>query len=140
MFAQRFQTIQSRAFPSYLARTTIKRKMASVVHNSVPHEDRTASEPRQHHIEPVTITHIRDINATTRVLRLSPTDPNHTIKVRWSFTSTSTSDSLPSTLFHYNVISLLIFYYILQNILTQNQPTISLLSQLCHSIIKYSFA
>ena len=56
--------------------------MATVVHNSVPHEDRTASEPRQHQIEPVTITHIREINATTRVLRLSPTNPNHTIKVR----------------------------------------------------------
>ncbi|GAB7332379.1 hypothetical protein MBLNU13_g04198t1 [Cladosporium sp. NU13] len=54
--------------------------MATIVHNSVPHEDRTASEPRQHHIESVTITHIREINATTRVLRLSPTDPNHAIK------------------------------------------------------------
>lgn len=46
-----------------------------------PPEDRTAAELRQHHIEPVTITHTRGINATTRVLRLLPTDPNHTIKV-----------------------------------------------------------
>jgi hypothetical protein len=83
MFAQRFNTICSRLTAPYLTRrTTIKRTMATVVHNSVPHEDRTASEPRQHQIEPVTITHIRDINATTRVLRLSPADPNHTIKVR----------------------------------------------------------
>lgn len=79
---QRFSTISSRILSPHLARTTIKRTMATIVHNSIPHEDRTASEPRQHQIEPVTITHIREINATTRVLRLSPTDPNHTINVR----------------------------------------------------------
>lgn len=37
----------------------------------------------RHHIVPVTITHVREINTTTRVLRLSPTNPNHTIKVRY---------------------------------------------------------
>ena len=63
--------------------TTIRRRtMASIVHDSIPHEDRTASEPRQNRVEPVTITNIRQINPTTRVLRLSPQDPNHTIKVR----------------------------------------------------------
>lgn len=63
----------------YFART-----MATIVHDSVPHEDRTAAQPRQNRIEPVTITHIRDINSSTRVLRLSPQDPNHTINVRTS--------------------------------------------------------
>lgn len=50
-------------------------------HDSVPHEDRTAAEPRQNVVEPVTISYIRDINSTTRVLRLTPEDPTHTIKV-----------------------------------------------------------
>jgi len=81
---QRFSTISSRMLSPHLARTNISRTMATIVHNSIPHEDRTASEPRQHQIEPVTITQIREINATTRVLRLSPTDANHTIKVRSS--------------------------------------------------------
>jgi hypothetical protein len=82
MFAHHLPTIASRALPSYLARTIIKRTMATVIHDSVPHEDRTAAEPRHPRIEPVTISHIREINASTRVLRLSPMDPNHTIKVR----------------------------------------------------------
>jgi hypothetical protein len=81
MFAQHFPVIRSRVFSSGLASTTITRKMATIVHDSVPHEDRTASEPRENRIEPVTISHISQINPTTRVLRLSPTDPNHTIKV-----------------------------------------------------------
>jgi len=87
MFAQRFPTISCRIYSSHLAKATIKRTMATVVHDSVPHEDRTATEPRQSRIEPVTISHIREINATTRVLRLSSTDLNHTIKVRYQFLS-----------------------------------------------------
>jgi len=69
-------------FALSLTASTIRRTMATIVHDSVPHEDRTATEPRQNRIEPVTITHIRQINPTTRVLRLSSQDQNHTIKVR----------------------------------------------------------
>lgn len=60
----------------------LKRTMSTAkTHDSIPHEDRTAAEPRQNVVEPVTISSIRDINSTTRVLRLTPEDPTHTIKV-----------------------------------------------------------
>ena len=58
-----------------------KRTMATI-RSSVPHEDRTAAEPRENRLEPVILSHIREINATVRLLRLSAVDPNHTIKVR----------------------------------------------------------
>ena len=56
------------------------RSMATV-RSSLPHEDRTAAEPRENSVEPVFLSHIQDVNDTIRLLRLSAVDPNHTIKV-----------------------------------------------------------
>lgn len=53
----------------------------ATVNSSLPHIDRTAAEPREHQLEPVILSHIREVNDTIRLLRLSTTDPNHTIKV-----------------------------------------------------------
>ncbi|KAF2764610.1 hypothetical protein EJ03DRAFT_331719 [Teratosphaeria nubilosa] len=51
--------------------------MASIGPASVPHEQRTAAEPRQGQPEPVVISNIRQINESIRLFRLSAVDPNH---------------------------------------------------------------
>lgn len=53
--------------------------MASV-HDSIPHEIRTASEPRENVLEPVVVTNVREVNESIRLFRLNAADPNHTIK------------------------------------------------------------
>lgn len=53
----------------------------ATIRSSIPHEDRTAAEPRENRIEPVILSHIRHVNDTVRLLRLNAVDPNHTIKV-----------------------------------------------------------
>ncbi|RMY59876.1 hypothetical protein D0865_01833 [Hortaea werneckii] len=52
----------------------------ATVRSSLPHEDRTAAEPRESRLEPVVLSNIRQINENIRLLRLSAADPNHTIK------------------------------------------------------------
>ncbi|KAK3675291.1 hypothetical protein LTR78_004801 [Recurvomyces mirabilis] len=54
----------------------------ATIRASLPHEDRTASQPRADGIEPVMLSNIREINPAVRLLRLSARDPQHTIKVR----------------------------------------------------------
>ncbi|KAK4574387.1 hypothetical protein LTR86_002149 [Recurvomyces mirabilis] len=54
----------------------------ATIRSSLPHEDRTASQPRADGIEPVILSNIREINPAVRLLRLSARDPQHTIKVR----------------------------------------------------------
>lgn len=63
--------------------------MATV--SSLPHEERTAAEPRENQLEPVILSHIREVNDSIRLLRLNAVDPNHTIKV-----STATTPSFPT--------------------------------------------
>lgn len=53
--------------------------MASV-HDSIPHEIRTALEPRENILEPVILTNVREVNESIRLFRLNAADPNHTIK------------------------------------------------------------
>lgn len=53
----------------------------ATIRASIPHEQRTAAEPRENQLEPVTLSHIREINESLRVLRLTPIDPNRTIQV-----------------------------------------------------------
>ncbi|KAI6839494.1 hypothetical protein KC340_g1147 [Hortaea werneckii] len=55
------------------------RSMATV-RSSLPHEDRTAAEPRESRLEPVVLSNIRQVNENIRLLRLNAVDPNHTIK------------------------------------------------------------
>lgn len=54
----------------------------ATVRSSLPHEDRTAAEPRESRLEPVVLSNIRQVNENIRLLRLNAADPNHTIKVR----------------------------------------------------------
>ncbi|EMC94484.1 hypothetical protein BAUCODRAFT_124102 [Baudoinia panamericana UAMH 10762] len=84
----------------------------ATVRSSLPHEDRTAAEPRENRLEPVVLAHIRQVNASVRLLRLNAMDPSHTIRFQpgqWldtfipglpragGFTITSTpSDAKPS--------------------------------------------
>lgn len=61
-----------------------RRSMATInsSSSSIPHEQRTQAEPREPQIEPVVLSHIRQINDEIRLLRLSAVDPTHTIRVR----------------------------------------------------------
>ncbi|KAK6437265.1 hypothetical protein LTR95_006547 [Oleoguttula sp. CCFEE 5521] len=52
----------------------------ATVRSSIPHEDRTAHEPRGNRIEPVILTSIEEVNPTIRLLRLTPSNPTHIIK------------------------------------------------------------
>lgn len=53
----------------------------ATIRSSLPHEERTAQEPRENRLEPVILSHIREVNDNVRLLRLNAVDPNHTIKV-----------------------------------------------------------
>lgn len=53
----------------------------ATVNTSLPHEQRTAAEPRANRLEPVVVANIREINDSIRLLRLHAADPEHTIKV-----------------------------------------------------------
>jgi hypothetical protein len=62
-------------------RTSFARRMATI-RSSLPHEERTAAEPRENQLEPVVLSNIREVNESIRLLRLNAVDPTHTIKVR----------------------------------------------------------
>lgn len=53
----------------------------ATVRDSIPHELRTASEPRENVLEPVVLANVREVNDSIRLFRLHAADPNHTIKV-----------------------------------------------------------
>ncbi|EGP92264.1 uncharacterized protein MYCGRDRAFT_98569 [Zymoseptoria tritici IPO323] len=55
-----------------------QRKMATI-RSSVPHEDRTAAEPREGQLEAVVLANIKEVNDNVRLLRLFPVI-NRTIK------------------------------------------------------------
>lgn len=54
----------------------------ATVRDSIPHEIRTASEPRENVLEPVVLANVREVNDSIRLFHLHAADPNHTIKVR----------------------------------------------------------
>lgn len=56
------------------------RTMATV-RSSLSHEERTAQEPREARLEPVTVSRIDAVNNTIRLIRLSAMKPDHTLKV-----------------------------------------------------------
>ena len=62
------------------ARHTLR--LMATVRSSLPHEQRTAAQPRENRVEPVILSHIREVNEDIRLLRLSAVDPGHSIKVR----------------------------------------------------------
>ncbi|CAD0113169.1 unnamed protein product [Aureobasidium uvarum] len=61
------------SFPS------INRTMATI-RSSISHEERTAQEPREARLEPVTVSRIDTVNSTIRLIRLSALNPSHTLK------------------------------------------------------------
>ena len=60
------------------------RTMATV-RSSLSHEERTAQEPREARLEPVTVSRIDAVNSTIRLIRLSAMKPDHTLKVQINF-------------------------------------------------------
>lgn len=68
------RALQIPSCPSYC-------RLMATVRSSLPHEERTAAEPRENRLEPVILSHIRQINNSIRTLRLQAVDPNHVIKV-----------------------------------------------------------
>ena len=67
---------------SFRILTSTSTRSVATIRSSIPHEDRTATEPRENRLEPVILSHIREVNEHVRLLRLNAVDPNHTIKVR----------------------------------------------------------
>jgi hypothetical protein len=65
---------------SRLSSRPIVRTMATV-RSSLSHEERTAQEPREARLEPVTVSRIDTVNDTIRLIRLSAMKPGHTLKV-----------------------------------------------------------
>lgn len=62
-------------------RPSIIRTMATV-RESISHEERTAQEPREARLEPVTLSRIDTVNDTIRLLRLSTfNNKDHALKV-----------------------------------------------------------
>ena len=64
----------------------------ATIRSSLSHEERTAQEPREARLEPVTVSRIDAVNNTIRLIRLSAMKPDHTLKVR-----IPTSSSIYST-------------------------------------------
>lgn len=81
MFAPHSLARCSRSSFRLIPKHTSQRTMATV-HDSIPHEVRTATQPRENRLEPVVLCQIREINDSIRLLRLSARDKEHTIKVR----------------------------------------------------------
>ncbi|KAF2721864.1 hypothetical protein K431DRAFT_293987 [Polychaeton citri CBS 116435] len=61
-------------------RTTLSQRCMATVRDSIPHIERTAAQPRENALEPVILSHIREVNENVRLLRLRAADANHTIK------------------------------------------------------------
>jgi len=73
-----------------LARPSTIRTMATV-RSSLSHEERTAQEPREARLEPVTVSRIDAVNDTIRLIRLSAMKPDHALKVYTSLPSSHDS-------------------------------------------------
>ncbi|KAG9532567.1 hypothetical protein KCU93_g942, partial [Aureobasidium melanogenum] len=52
----------------------------ATVRSSLSHEERTAQEPREARLEPVTVSRIDAVNNTIRLIRLSAMKPDHPLK------------------------------------------------------------
>lgn len=51
--------------------TVTARRMSSQREDSIPHELRTAAEPRQNRLYPVRLSHVEQINPSIRLLQLA---------------------------------------------------------------------
>lgn len=57
--------------------TVTARKMSSQREDSIPHELRTAAEPRQNRLYPVRLSHVEQINPSIRLLQLAIPQENN---------------------------------------------------------------
>jgi len=64
-----------------ISRSYQRIRTMATVSSGISHEERTAREPRGPALEPVTLSQIRPVNETIRLLRLSAADPKHALKV-----------------------------------------------------------
>ena len=64
-----------------LGSSRISLRLMATIRDSLPHEARTAAEPRENVLEPVVLSNVREINESIKLFRLEAADPNHTIKV-----------------------------------------------------------
>lgn len=121
-----------------------RRSMATInsSSSSIPHEQRTQAEPREPQIEPVVLSHIRQINDEIRLLRLSAVDPTHTIRVRvffFSWEKTKRGHLSPQPLHAYTSIHIHTFIHIY---IYQYLPTYLLVSNRLteiHTLIFFHF-
>ncbi|KAI5210413.1 hypothetical protein E4T39_00139 [Aureobasidium subglaciale] len=75
-----YKLLKARAIRSPISsRPHINRTMATV-RSSLSHEERTAQEPREARLEPVTVSRIDAVNDTIRLIRLSAMKPDHKLK------------------------------------------------------------
>ena len=58
--------------------------MSSQREDSIPHELRTAAEPRQNRLFPVRLSHVEQINPSVRLLQLAIPDQLITVSVSFS--------------------------------------------------------
>lgn len=56
--------------------TDTVRRMSSQPEDSIPHELRTAAEPRQNRLYPVRLSHVEQINPSIRLLQLAIPEEN----------------------------------------------------------------
>lgn len=57
--------------------TVTARRMSSQREDSIPHELRTAAEPRQNRLYPVRLSHVEQINSSIRLLQLAIPQENY---------------------------------------------------------------
>nr|POE65720.1 oxidoreductase nad-binding domain-containing protein 1 [Quercus suber] len=79
IYCERSHQVCCYTLPAQRGNHQQRRRMASV-RDSLPHEQRTAAEPRENQLEPVILSHIREVNDSIRLLRLEAVDHNRTIK------------------------------------------------------------
>lgn len=56
--------------------------MSSQREDSIPHELRTAAEPRQNQLFPVSLSHVEQVNPSVRLLQLAVPDPESIVSPR----------------------------------------------------------
>lgn len=84
----------SRASCSSLRSFSQSIRTMATVRASLSHEERTAQEPREARLEPVTVSRIDAVNNTIRLIRLSAMKPDHTLKVPTTFNVSQSTDAI----------------------------------------------
>lgn len=65
----------------------IARQMSSQREDSIPHELRTAAEPRQNRLHPVRLSHVEQVNPSVRLLQFTLTPQENNVWIYFIFSS-----------------------------------------------------